>query len=145
MSKCPLFKAWDLYLEHPTEYINQGRGGAYRSVPSLIICLTAFLFLSCPEAAALGLRSLIGPIPGDADVISRTAVVFIINAIHSLASHLKLLLRSLKQVGKCSALIFIEASAAGFTALLCLASVYDDLAFTAAVVRIVHTAGYITV
>ena len=67
-------------------------------------------------------------------MVGTAAVIFIVNAVYRLAAYLQLLLRRLKQIGKRAALILIKASAAGFTAVLRLAAVYDNLAFAAAVV-----------
>ena len=78
-------------------------------------------------------------------MVGGTAVVFIIYTVHRLTAYLQLFLRSFKQVGKGAAFILIETSAAGFTAVLSLAAVYNNLTFAAAVIGIVQTACYIAI
>ena len=103
------------------------------------------LDLLCPETAALGLGCLAGPVAGYSDMLCRTFAALIIDAVYRLASYIQLLFRRLKQIGKSAALVFIEAAAAGFIGFLRRLTVYHDLVLAAAVICIVHTAGYVTV
>ncbi len=92
------------------------------------------LVLSRPEAAALRLGRFVCPVAGDADVLCRTSVSFIIDTVGGFAAYLQLLLWCLEQVGERPALVLVVAPAAGITGLLCLRAFHDDLALAAAVV-----------
>ena len=63
--------------------------------------------------------------------------VFIVDAVQGLTVDLQTVLRGLEDIFEGSVLVLVEASAAGFTAILRLAAVYDNLAFAAAVIGIV--------
>ena len=70
---------------------------------------------------------------------------FMKRPVYCFAANLQLLLRGFEQIGECTALVFIKASAAGIAGILCIVTIDDNFALAAAIIRIMHTAGNITI
>ena len=81
----------------------------------------------------------------NSDVFCLAVALFIINTVYCLTVNLKAGFWCFKQVVECSVFFLIKASAAGLTGVFCLASVYNNRLFAAAVLRIVKAVRYVTV
>ena len=82
---------------------------------------------------------------GDADSLRHAETVGVVDAVGGLTFHVQLLLRRLEQVAEGTALVLVEAAAAGVALSGGGSSLHHDGVLAAAVIRIVKTCGYITV
>lgn len=84
-------------------------------------------------------------VPGDTDMIRLTVAIPVVHAVYRLAVNLKAALRGLEQVVERPVPILVKASAAGIASVFgCLAFHHNTMLATA-VLRVVHTTGYITI
>ena len=81
----------------------------------------------------------------NSDVFCLTVALFIINTVYCLTVNLKAGFWCFKQVVECSVFFLIKASAAGIAGILCIVTIDDNFALAAAIIRIMHTAGNITI
>ena len=78
-------------------------------------------------------------------MLCHTAAIAVVNTVYRLALHLQAILRSLEDIPEHGAFLLIKAAAAGLLFFLRGMTFYDNRILAAAILRIVNTAGYITV
>jgi len=78
----------------------------------------------------------------DVNILCHTVMIFTVNTFHCLTVNLQTVFRSFEYILECSVSVFIEASAAGFTALAGILSIHYNGLLAAAAVTVVKTVGY---
>lgn len=76
------------------------------------------------------------------NILCHTVMIFIVNTFHCLTVNLQTVFRSFEYILECSVSVFIEASAAGFTALAGILPIHYNGLLAAAAVTVVKTVGY---
>jgi hypothetical protein len=94
-------------------------------------CHSPLSHLKCGALRMAGIRRSVS---GNADMVRLAVTVSVIYTVYSLAVNLQPTFRCLKQVMKRSVLVLVETSAAGFAAVFCLASVYNNCLLAAVMI-----------